>query len=48
MTHTCEILRSSAKSGLDLGLRYKNNGDEEDLGHYQLDDGDDDSQHTAN
>ena len=29
------------------GVRYKNNGDEEDLGDLQLGDGDDDSQHTA-
>ena len=36
------------KSGLEWGLRYKNNGDGEDLGDYQLDDGDEDSQHTAN
>ena len=33
-----------SKRGLGYGLRYKNNGDGEDLENYQLDDGDNDSQ----
>ena len=36
------------KKGLGYGLRYKNNGDGEDLENLRLDDGDSDSQHTAN
>ena len=35
------------QSGLGFGFRYKNNGDGEDL-EERRDDGDDDSQHTAN
>ena len=36
-----------SKSGLEYGLRYKNNEDGEDLENEWIDDGDNDAQHTA-
>ena len=42
------MLKIFSNRGLGHGLRHKNNGDGEDLENYQLDDGDNDSQHTAN